>query len=291
MPGGTIRFANGLGTLALSRGAAGLVLDVVPASIIRTSAPPPSPAPATRTRSTSATTRLQVGARSMSRRPTCRPDRPVRARVGPAHAGGLHRRDRQRHARHAAADAADGDTSAAAMNVYWIVQGGTLTATTAGGDTSLGATAPAYFAAGQPATHRPAAPRRHRGLGRRHPGLGRHAGLPARQRLRRPGGRQRRRLQPQRVHPQQGRHAHHSYAPLVLGYQYTPAVGPVQNYGLPITVRSDPSTTPVNLGGTMTLHSGIQMTSTGSVDLNVPPAPTSPSPTTSPASVTRRSAA
>ena len=62
-----------------------------------------------------------------------------------------------------------------------------------------------------------------------------------------------------------------SYAALILGYQYTPVAGPVQNYGLPITVRSDTgnSTTPVNLGGTITAHSGIQMTTTGNVDLNV----------------------
>ena len=127
---------------------------------------------------------------------------------------------------------------------------------------------------GRPAgAHRPAAPGRHRGVQWRHAGLGRHAAsLPASVYGGLAAGNGDG-FNPNEFILDKGATLTNSYAALILGYQYTPVAGPVQNYGLPITVRSDTgnSTTPVNLGGAITAHSGIQMTTTGNVDLNVAP--------------------
>ena len=159
MPGGTIQFANDLnpgGTLALSRSAAGLVLDV-----------PASQYPDLGTASFSSAgnpytinlgdNTLQIGVMTQvgtsaiyvpaANLPALQTGQFVQgsvlhtpvAYIAVTGSGTLSMQEAMLSTT-ATSSAASGY---AAMNVYWLVQGGTLTSTTAGGDTSLGATAPA----------------------------------------------------------------------------------------------------------------------------------------------------
>ena len=247
MPGGTLRLANGLGTLTLNRGtASGLVMGVVETDYLELGTAAFSSADKPYKIDVGNNT-LQVGApgTAILQTATITQGTALHTPLAYIQKDGTGTLEMWQ-------PMLQPSNTAAAMNLYWIVNSGTLTATVSGGDTSLGATAPAYFALTD--TQKPVITQQHlEGIEVKSGATlvwgGPQGSLPASVYGGLPAGSGDGFNSSEFILNKGATLTSVANNPLVLGYQYTPTVGPVQNYPLPITVRSDPSTTPINLGG------------------------------------------
>jgi fibronectin-binding autotransporter adhesin len=252
MPGGTLRLANNRGIYSLNRGTtSGLILDVSAAEYAAHGAVAFSSIDKSYVIDVGDNA-LQVGAYD---RATLQTGRFIESSV--LHAPPAYIQKMGGGALVMLQPMFQPSNSAAAMNLYWIVGAGTLMSSFSGGDTSLGVTAPAYFAAGQP----PVIAQQHlEGIevksGATLVWQGVQGSLPASVYGGLASGNGDGFNSDEFV-VETGATLRSASSPLVLGYQYVPDVGPAQNYPLPMTVRSTSGATDVSLGGTVTFRSGI----------------------------------